>query len=48
MLYDSVMKGYSSIDFGFSSELMEEGYYHKLYAPGYDNNGIAEVSAKCL
>lgn len=47
-LYDKMMEGYSKEGFFPLSTGSEDGYYHKLYAPGYEENGVAEVVAKCI
>ena len=48
MLYNRLMDGYTSCKADTPSALNEDGRFMELYAPGYDNNGIAEISAKCL
>lgn len=48
LLYESVMRGYSGEKTEASPQLKEDGSFMELYAPGYDNNGVAEISAKCL
>ena len=48
VLYDRLMNGFSSEMIETSSLLKEDGHFVELYAPGYDNNGVADVSAKCL
>lgn len=47
-LYDKMMDGYSIEGVFPPSISSEDGYYHKLYAPGYEENGVAEVVAKCI
>ena len=48
MLYNRLMDGYTSCKAEIPSTFDEDGRFVELYAPGYDNNGIAEISAKCL
>ena len=43
-----MMKGYDGETIVTYPQLKEDGYFMELYAPGYENNGVAEVSAKCL
>ena len=45
-LYDKVMEGYDAHGIVITSEPMEEGFYHTLYAPGYDENGVGEIVAQ--
>ena len=47
-LYNKIMEGYSGENTDYSSAREVDGYYHKLYAPGYEENGVAEVVAKCI
>ena len=42
------MEGYSGESTDYLSVGEVDGYYHKLYAPGYEENGVAEVVAKCV
>lgn len=48
LLYEGMMKGFAGEAIVTSPQLKEDGYFMELYAPGYENNGVAEVSAKCL
>lgn len=45
-LYDKVMEGFDGNSMAMTSELMEDGFYHTLYAPGYDEIGVGEIVAK--
>ena len=47
-LYNKIMERYSEDNSDYSSAREVDGYYHKLYAPGYEENGVAEVVAKCI
>lgn len=46
-LYNRIMEGYDMQSMEMPSESIEEGFYHTLYAPGYDENGIGEIVAQC-
>lgn len=46
-LYDKVMQDFNGIDIAVNSNLMENGYYQELYAPGYDVIGIGDIVAQC-
>ncbi len=48
MLYESIMVGYAGAKTDALSILDDGGLLMELYAPGYDNNGVADISAKCL
>lgn len=48
MLYNRLMGGYTSDETETHFQRNEDGSFMELYAPGYDNNGIAEISAMCL
>lgn len=48
ILYESMMAGFSEEKAYAVSILDEDGYLVELYAPGYDNNGVADISAECL
>ena len=48
LLYEGMMKGYDGETMVTSPQLKEDGYFMELYALGYENNGVAEVSAECL
>lgn len=47
-LYESMMKGYAEDRADSFPLLKEDGYFTVLYAPGYENNGVAELSAESL
>lgn len=47
-LYDTIMNGYPKESTDFPLVGAEDGYYQKLYAPGYEENGVAEVVATCI
>ena len=46
-LYDKVMEGFDRNSMTMTSELMVDGSYHTLYAPGYDEFGVGEIVARC-
>jgi hypothetical protein len=46
-LYDRVMEGFDAHSMVMASEPMEDEFYHTLYAPGYDENGVGEIVAQC-
>ncbi len=46
-LYDKVMDGFDAHSMVITSETMEDGFYHTLYAPGYDEIGVGEIVAQC-
>ena len=46
-LYDKIMQGFNGKAFDTTSEVNEDGNYHVLYAPGYEEMGVAEVVAQC-
>lgn len=46
-LYDKVMEGFDGNSITMTSEPMEDGFYHTLYAPGYDEIGVGEIVARC-
>ncbi len=48
MLYESIMVGYTGEKADSLPVLDENDGLGDLYAPGYDNNGVADISAKCL
>ena len=48
MLYESIMFSYSGAKTDAISNLDDGGFLMELYAPGYDNNGVADISANCL
>ncbi|MBO6252378.1 MAG: hypothetical protein J6O49_01815 [Bacteroidaceae bacterium] len=48
LLYESIMDGYAGSKTDAMSILDDCGLLMELYAPGYDNNGVADISAKCL
>lgn len=48
LLYEGMMNGYAGDTMVTTPQLKEDGSFMELYAPGYENNGVAEVSAKCL
>ena len=48
MLYESIMVGYAGAKTDALSILDDGCLLMELYAPGYDNNGVADISAKCL
>ena len=47
ILYNKVMKGFASGGVDMAYDISEEGYYHILNAPGYDEIGISEIVAQC-
>lgn len=48
MLYERLMVGYPGGKAETSPQLKEDGSFLELYAPGYENNGVADITAKCL
>lgn len=48
MLYESIMVGYAGAKTDAVSILDDGGLLMELYAPGYDDNGVADISARCL
>lgn len=46
-LFNKVMEGFDVYNMVMNSEPMEDGFYHTLYAPGYDENGVGEIVAQC-
>lgn len=48
ILYKNLMEGYTGEKAETSFQLKDDGSFPELYAPGYDNNGVAEISATCL
>lgn len=47
-LYQDIMRNYSFTTMENNPVSMENGYYHVLYAPGYENNGVADIVANCV
>lgn len=45
-LYDKVMEGFDGNSIVMTSEPMEDGFYHTLYAPGYDEIGVGDIVAQ--
>lgn len=45
-LYDKMMVGFDAHSMVMTSEPMKDGFYHTLYAPGYDEIGIGEIVAQ--
>ena len=46
-LYNKVMEGFDAHSVVMTSESVEDGFYHTLYAPGYDEIGVGEIVAQC-
>lgn len=46
-LYNKVMQGYSGGVMDIATDVMKDGNYRVLYAPGYEEIGIADVVAQC-
>lgn len=46
-LYDKVMSGFSGNKVDFNSGQIDNGYYHSLYAPGYETIGVSDIVAQC-
>lgn len=46
-LYNKVMQGFAGGVVDMAYDMSEEGYYHILNAPGYDEIGISEIVAQC-
>ena len=41
------MQEFDGEGFISTSELNEDGNYHMLYAPGYENMGVGDIVAQC-
>ena len=46
-LYRKVMRGFDEGCLIMTAESEQNGYYHNLCAPGYEENGIGEIVAQC-
>ena len=46
-LYGTMMQGFDSKAFATTSELNEDCNFHMLYAPGYEDMGVADIVAQC-
>lgn len=46
-LYDKMMQGFEGTGIVMTSELNEDGNYHMLYAPGYEDMGVGDIVAEC-
>lgn len=46
-LYDKMMQDFDGKGFISTSELNQDGNYHMLYAPGYEDMGVGDIVAQC-
>jgi len=47
ILYDDIMQSFEGTSVALTSDLMVDGYYQMLYAPGYEEIGVGEIVAQC-
>lgn len=46
--YEKLMNDYSYVNIDSNSDLMNDGYYHQLSAPGFNEMGSADIRAQML
>ena len=46
-LYEKMMQGFDGTCISMTSGLNEDGNYHMLYAPGYEDMGVGDIVAQC-
>ena len=46
-LYEKMMQGFDGTCISMASGLNEDGNYHMLYAPGYEDMGVGDIVAQC-
>lgn len=45
-IYKKMMQDFDDNDVSMISKTMEDGFYHSLYAPGYEDMGVGDIVAQ--